>query len=821
MIRPLANGALLARITLRHGWPKLVPIALLIGVVGGLVLAAAAGAARTSSAVDRMIEETAAAHVLVNPDRGVESDLEFESVARLAMVEDASRSDGVFLLDPGEIDSLEDLDAAPGSFATDGGHMFAFGRPVITAGRIPDPAAADEVFVDANFAEREGVAVGDRLTWRVPSTEEIASLFEAGSIGEVFEIVNDPSFATTVTVAVTGIGTTVDGVAVDEGFEPLAIVFTPAFYEEYGRPSAGWWGASVRLRDPAMVDDFRAAVDALVPGELIAYQTLAENEAKAERATAPGATALRVFASVVGAVGFVLVAQAFSRRLQFDAHDVEALSVLGTTTRDRFAAALMRIAATAVGGGVLAVGLAWLVSPLTPVGPARRVEVDPGFRLDAPVVLGGAAILVCVVVAAAAVPAWRWSRRRASGRAPRPSLIAARLSSLGAGPSLTTGVRFGLEPGRGRNSVPVRATTVAAATAMAVVVAVVVFAASLDRVVDEPRFHGLDYDVLVELTSEEPDAPAPDVARVVAALAADEAVRASGHLRIAELSVDGRPLTSYSITGGADGVQPTIAEGRSPGSVDEIALGGDTMRRLGVDVGDEVDIVAPGFEGAAAVVGRAVLPGFGLYSGHDRMALGTGGVVVTEVLGPVEGGSHGFFVASLRPGADREAFEGRMTGQLSEIGSGVPVFADEMVPADVQSLVRLRDLPLTLAAVLVGLVGTTVVHAMVVASQTRRRDLAVLQCLGATAPQVRMIGLWQGLTLGAVAIAVGLPIGLIAGRWSWSVLADRFGTLAEPVIPAPGVLAAASLALLSAGVLGLGPAHRGLRRSPAEVLRDE
>ena len=523
-------------------------------------------------------------------------------------------------------------------------------------------------------------------------------------------------------------------------------------------------------------------------------------------------------------IGLLLIAQAFSRRFQLDSRDVDTLAVLGTTRSERFLASAVRILATTGAGLLLAVSLAWLLSPLSPVGPARRAEPDPGFDFDPLFLLGGAAIAAALVILVAALPGWRWSRRGAQRVGTRQSVLAGWLASIGARAPLTTGVRFGLEPGRGRTAVPTRATIAGAATAVAVVVAIVVFAASLDRVVDDPRFYGSDYDYDVDFVMDDPDGARgvlDDAQRIVEVLTSDPAAAAAAERRVSEIIVNGRPVTSFALSPGPDAVRPTVADGLAPEAVDEIALGADTMNRLEVDVGDEVEVVASGYQGRATVVGQAVLPGVGLYTGHDRTALGTGGVITLEAMGPARTDVSETWVVRLEPGADAEEFIARITPRLEELNHGSPEFLEVARPADIQSLARLRSLPVLLAVVLVALVAATVVHAMVVAVRTRRRDLAVIQGLGATARQVRMIGVWQGVTVGSAALVFGVPLGVIAGRWFWVILAEAFGTIAEPVVPVAPLIFLVPSVILSAAALGLLPVQRSLNRQPAEVLKSE
>ncbi len=142
-------------------------------------------------------------------------------------------------------------------------------------------------------------------------------------------------------------------------------------------------------------------------------------------------------------------------------------------------------------------------------------------------------------------------------------------------------------------------------------------------------------------------------------------------------------------------------------------------------------------------------------------------------------------------------------------------------PSDVEGLARLRSLPVVLASLLVLVVGVTVANAMVVAVRRRRRDIAILQSLGSTRGNVTTVGVWQGVTIGVTSLLFGVPLGVVVGRWFWTRLANGFGTLAEPVVPLPGVAVLVAVVLVLAAVSGLAPIRAGLRHQPATVLRSE
>ena len=822
--RGVQTSLALARAQLRHGWRSLAGIVVLVALIGGLVLAGLAGTQRTRTAVDRMIEQNEVSDVAVNPDVGDESALDFDLVAALPMVEEFSRLHGVAMWPSGEI-TMDNLFSAPFTFASDGHALVDLDRPVMAEGRVPDPDSLDEVFIDRAYARAEGLHVGDSISITVLPPEVPAAAFalvEAGEFEAALATLNTPGAKRTVDVRVAGIGNGIDGVVVDEGYEPPALWIGPRLYEELGDPTAGYGGATVRLTDPDRLQEFKAAVDAMAPGEKIVYQTLAVSRAKVMRATDPAATALALFAAITALLGTLLVGQAVSRRFQLDARDNRTLAALGTTRRERFVTSMLRLGVAVVVGLVLAIGFAALLSLLTPVGPAVYAEPSPGFDFATSIVLGGALVLLVVFVAIGTIPAWNNTRFDERVGPLHGSTTAGWLSARGAPTVLTTGVRFALEPGRGSTAVPTRATIIGAITAITVAAATIVFASSLDRVVNDGRFYGSNFDLAIDF-DEGGLAEQIVVDGVLATVAEDPAVERVGELRITELTVDEVAVTSLSFAEAedADPVLPTIAAGRAPAAADEIALGLTTMRQLDVAIGDTVALVSDGFDGPATVVGRVVLPGLGLYQGSDRTSIGVGGLISPAALGPRTDASKSFVVVDLDPSGDtaQAEFESRMTSALS--AQGRVLFQTNGRPSDVEGLARLRSLPVVLASLLVLVVGVTVANAMVIAVRRRRRDIAILQSLGSTRGNVTAVGVWQGVTIGVTALLFGVPLGVVVGRWFWSRLANGFGTLAEPVVPLAGLGALVVVVLLLAALSGLAPIRAGLRHQPAMVLHSE
>ena len=111
---------------------------------------------------------------------------------------------------------------------------------------------------------------------------------------------------------------------------------------------------------------------------------------------------------------------------------------------------------------------------------------------------------------------------------------------------------------------------------------------------------------------------------------------------------------------------------------------------------------------------------------------------------------------------------------------------------------------------------------LVTGVRRRRRDLAVLKALGCTRSQVRAVVAWQATALAAAALVIGVPAGIIAGRWTWAVFANAAGVSPQATIALPVVLLAVPLVtLLLANLIAAFPGRVAARLRPAAVLRTE
>jgi len=290
---------------------------------------------------------------------------------------------------------------------------------------------------------------------------------------------------------------------------------------------------------------------------------------------------------------------------------------------------------------------------------------------------------------------------------------------------------------------------------------------------------------------------------------------------VSTLDVDDHPVTTV---GKVPGTTPrfVIATGRRPRTTHEIALGARTMRTLGVGVGDQVRATdTRGRTVPLRVVGRVVLPALGTYTGSDRTSPGEGAFVTAAALRRLAPRFDAHqFVFDFRSGAsarDRHVALARIrTAAASEdSGSSVPQ------PSDIVAYRDVRSTPTLLAAALALLAVLTLTHGLISSVRRRRRELALLKTLGFTRRQVSGTVAWHASTVAAIAIAVGVPVGIVGGRWAWTALANDLGTVVRPVVPLALLVVGVPLLLLLANAVAFVPGRVAARLRPSVALRSE
>ena len=158
--------AMVAGCEMRRSARRIVAVVLLVGVVSGVVFATVAGARRSSSSLERFVDESRASDVtLTGITCGRATQTQLQAVRHLPGVVGIGVGRGVLLNFP----RAPNLSQVAAVDSTLGGEV---DRPRIIEGRAANPRAVDEVTIGETLAAQLHLGVGDHLDARVvhPST---------------------------------------------------------------------------------------------------------------------------------------------------------------------------------------------------------------------------------------------------------------------------------------------------------------------------------------------------------------------------------------------------------------------------------------------------------------------------------------------------------------------------------------------------------------------------------------------------------------------------------------------------------------------------
>ena len=753
---------------LRAHVARWIVTALLLGIAGGVVITAAVGARRTDSVFDRLVESTKAHDLIVQPNEDPDAELiakilalpQVEAAGQIAMVP-ADLAAGTHEPFSWSITTGAPVDDSIGT---------ELDRFRITQGRKMDYDDPQEAMVNASFLRSSGVEVGDRLTLRTVTFEELFRYFD----GE-FPIPTGPE----VTIRLVGVAQLPDDVGFSE--EQGLIYLTPAFYEKYVGQIATLDAMFVKLGGGLDdIESYLADVRSVAGGDQVfGFETRAELSAQVDKALSVQATALWIFAGIVALGAALVVGQQVNRMVFESRADDLVVRALGGSRGTRVLALLLPAIGAAVLGAIIAVGVAVVGSLRMPVGSARVLEPDPGLWIDRPVMVVGGVVLIVVVLIAAAVSAVRVVVAPRAG-VERPSFLPNLLARSGASPAVVNGARFGLERGRGRTEAPVRSAMIGVAAGALAVGAVLTFDASFDRLLDTPTSYGWNWDLVLS-GGEDPELAAQSTKE----LAASPLVSDVSLATVQQISARGHDVETLVIDQVEGAARPRVVRGSYPAGTGEVALGARTMDEEGVGIGDTISL-----------------------SGSAQHCGGAEGcpvkfTVVGQVLFWSEEGEPGTGIVMTRDGRERLAHSDGFSDVLVGLAPGVTVddFREEFdrpsasileprAPIDVQNLGRARGVARALAAVLGALAVVAITLGLVTSIHRRSRDLEVLRVIGFIPRQLRRTVAWQARFMVGTALLVGVPLGLLAGRWAWGVMAERLSVADVPAFPMAVVLAA-------------------------------
>ncbi len=810
------------RMLVRRAWRRHVAASVLLAIVAGasaaLVGASFQAADRASTSLDRFAANNRIFDVVaqgcppgVDPNSitsqsdAIERCVNTDTTARLERVlhrmPQVERTAGVTTL----VGGLSDPSVSNGwgrlgliEATTTTGAPLGRGRPIVVEGRNVMRRAPDEIVLGEAAARDAGIHAGDIVRMSGWKQRNLDAAID-GSVPP--ETKAFPVRVVGIVRFVADVQPSNDSSALSDAMLAGNVYAGPGWFAAHGSDFSGYGaGVAVRVRGgPAAAARFRNELQRGVDGWSMFVQG-AELDSTPKNIIDLQRRAVQIFAVIAAIAAIAFVGSTLVRQLGREAVEVRGLSSLGMTRGQRRGLNLARSLTVGVPAALVAVAGVILLSPLGPVGLARRLEFDLGIRIDPAVLLLTAlgSLLLFVGAGAIAPVADRAPRIRPA----RPSRVTTAARSMG--PVAVVGATVA----RGRST---RAVVLMTAIAVAGMISAAAVVSGYDDVISSPKRYGVSWDVAVGQYSDRGAyrqgvatiTANPAVARAAGYRDETDSITANGH-RIRFVSA--APLKGRSA--------PVVSQGRAPRRGNEIALGRVTAAQLDAAIGDRVDLVGNrGAHRRVRVVGIAVIndpitndtnPGKGAVLPPATMTALAGG-----------GGVPQSIVVGIDPRADRDAAIASLQRAFpGSIRPGSP-------QSDIANAGRLRSVPWFLAGLIGLLALITLVHALVTMLGRHRTTLAVTGAIGFTRGQRRRVAVVATTGLVVLGIAVGVPSGLVLGNRLWRVVTDDLGLDPAGLVPWIATLLAALGALAIAVCVALGTSVGSLRNRASGQLRVE
>ncbi len=334
-----------ARTDLRNRLGSWLVIALIVGLLGGVVTAIVAGACRTESAFPRFLAQQRSPDlgiVTSSSDQGF-AHLSTAQITHLPDVADAGSVNGYLVSAPAVVNLVAPVDSHIGRSIL---------RKRIITGRDANPHSADEATVSFVLARSEHLRVGERLRLR---------LAQPGPDGSVQVV--------PISLRIVGIDVTPLEFPPQIGTGSETAWTTAAFTRAH--PHLNALAMTVlQVRDPRRsIPVVEAALRRAAHGAPTRTWRVASSNSNTERSINLQVVALWILAALLGLAALLVVGQLLSRQSALEADEHPVLRGLGMTRRELWFVGMTRAVAIGLLRGVIAV--ARRSRPPTSARPAR------------------------------------------------------------------------------------------------------------------------------------------------------------------------------------------------------------------------------------------------------------------------------------------------------------------------------------------------------------------------------------------------------------------------------------------------------------------
>jgi hypothetical protein len=826
--------------------PGYLTVVLLIGLIGGIGMAALAGARRTQSSYPQFLASTNPSDVTMfvysggSQFPGKTSSLT-KTISHLAGVERVVTSIGPQMvpLAANGAPRLSTLSNVFTSGSLDGMNMTQ-DRLAVVEGRLANPRRADDIVMTASAARILGVRVGQIVPLGFYSDAQTNS----SDFGSPRVVPRLKVKARLVGLVVPNTQVVQDDIDRTYG----AIFLDQALMQKLNHLEPGelvpaLYGVQIDHAHATITQVERELIGVVPRGATYEFHVTSSVESQVELAIKPESVALGAFGTIAALVCLVLAAQAISRLLRRGEPDRRVLRALGARPAAAAFEGLFGVLVAVALGALLAFAVAALLSPFAPLGPVRPVFPGGRFAIDWTVLGVGVAVLILGLSSIAVAPANRRSSHRTlltGGSFAGRSKVLRGAEATGLPVAGVVGIQFALESGQGRTAVPVRSVLFGTALAVALVVTTITFASGLSNLVSRPPLYGWNWDYLLLPNNNIPP-------KAVSLLNHDPKIMAWSGADSTDLEIDGQEVPIL-IENARAKVAPPILSGHGLDNQHQIVLGAGTLAMLHKHVGETVLVSLGTKKGALGfikptaltIVGTATLPAVG-YSSYiaEHTSMGTGAILplglfpASYVNGGADPNLHGPQLAFVRMRSDVSARAGRadleriaraanniFAADQNTFGNSVSVLG-VLQPVQIVNYRSVGSTPVILA---VGLaVGAILALGLTLASSVRRRrrDLAMLKTLGFTRRQLAAVVAWQSTTTALVGVVVGIPVGIVVGRELWTLFARSINAVPVPTVPVWSVLIVGVGTLVFANIVATLPGRSAARTPAALALRAE
>jgi putative ABC transport system permease protein len=674
----------------------------------------------------------------------------------------------------------------------------AIGKLLLTQGSMLSADDATGVIIDQPFATAQGLHLNDTLTLVTASGQE--------------------------QVRVRGIAVDVNHDSSDDG-NTCRIHLLRATLDGYFAPSQRMEVIGLRLADPSATQETFTAISQRLaaqgyanPGqENLGWEDWLTYRAAFGSASRLSATLLLAFGVVSLVAAGVIVVNLVMGQVLAQQRDLGILKAVGFTPLQVVRMLVLEYMLLGAIGGALGLALIAVTSPplLAQLVSSVGVPVPPVYNA------GFAALLVMamlvVVAVAAGLPAWKAGRTRVAdairpgGATPRGGR--ARVASLMLSGRFPVIAALGV---RGITARPLRAALVWVVLLLGVMTAVFALGATatIDRYKQDAALTGVFADVFIRPDLYDPQATAqliasrPEIAYYYVSLEKTGVVGGgAGQLDMIFTQGDTRRAAA------------NLTSGRwYSDSADEIVVGDQAMQHFRLHLGDRIPLTITLKSGQQVSVMYTIV---GTLFATQRTYEGYASLSTVAVQPGVRAAdllvNLGYEV-TLQPNVSPISFAHTMQ-QLTADRIAVSVYT-LAVPTEVTEAVGVM---LILGIVLMVIAGVGILNAMLLSTRERYRELGTLKAIGLTPRQMLRSVLDGAVALAALAVVIGIPLGLVLTQQGLQAIVTSLGGLPHFTMGINwvelGLLLPATLLVAALGAYL--PARWAARVPAGEVLRYE